>query len=753
MTLIRRSSIVVTGLPPSWETIETITHDPRGFRAAYVEYIDTLLRSPRYGERWAQHWLDVIRWAETVGFETNQERRNAWPYRDWVIESLNADMPYNEFVFQQIAGDTVGVDAALGFLAAGPANLPGQIGRDEEAMRQARQDELDEVIRTVSQSLLGLTVGCARCHNHKFDPILQKDYYALQAIFAGMTYGNRRWRGPTNDEWTVKVPSQQVKRDMAQAAVNSFRKEHELRPPIADLQTESFPAVRARAVRMQIHQTHNNSPVSLYEFEAWTAGDESTNVALASGGAKPSASSFALANQTRHFDNLVDGSRDRRQAFPWVAQSTGPAWLQIDFPEPKTIDRVVWDRGNSVPVDFTIETLSTESDQWQVVADSKRRMLRNDDLRKPESISIDGLLEEDIAEIVTLIRNLRGAQNELNRLSAGPQVYGAIFSETPEDTYLLKRGDPMQRGERVQPAIPMVLGKMDFQSSQDSQSSQGEIQRRIAFAKHVTDPDHPLTARVMVNRVWHHVFGQGLVDSPSDFGKMGSEPSHPELLDWLASDFVDNDWSIKRLIRKILLSETFAQSSQPNSHAISIDANSRLLWRFPPRRMTAEAIRDSILFVSGKLNFKMGGRGFSFFQQRGGLSGYTPLDTFDENGWRRMVYAHKIRMQSVDVFGAFDCPDAGQMKPKRTQSITPVQSLGLLNSPFVIRQSEFLAERVKTKSTSQDAKNLVMTAYTIVFGRKPGEDELIQMKKLVTNHGLEQLCRVLLNTSEFVYLR
>ncbi len=321
ITLIRRVSFVLTGLPPTPAEVDEFVNDPAGLDVAYARVVDRLLDSPRYGERWAQHWFDVIRWAETVGFETNLERPSAWPYRDWVIQSLNEDKPYDQFVFEQLAGDTAGEDAALGFLVAGPANLPGQIGRDEEAMRQSRQDELDEVIRTVSQGLLGLTIGCARCHNHKFDPILQRDYYAMQAVFAGLSYGERRWRGEQNDQWTAKVPEARRRLDQRREELESLRQKHDLKPPLDLLHTEQIHPIIAKSVRMEIAATDTGGPASLYELEVWTERHASSrNVALASNGATPSASSFALANQTRHFDNLVDGSVDRRQAFPWVAE-------------------------------------------------------------------------------------------------------------------------------------------------------------------------------------------------------------------------------------------------------------------------------------------------------------------------------------------------------------------------------------------------------------------------------------------------
>ncbi|MDA0348578.1 MAG: PSD1 and planctomycete cytochrome C domain-containing protein [Verrucomicrobia bacterium] len=746
-TVIRRVTLDLTGLPPTPEEVETFINDPDP--RAYEKLIDSLLASPRYGERWAQHWLDVIRWAETVGFETNIQRPNAWPYRDWVIESLNGDLPYDRFIFEQLAGDTVGEDAALGFLVAGPANLPPQVGRDEAAMRGARQDELDEVVRTVGQAFLGVTIGCARCHDHKFDPILQSDYYSMQAIFAGLAYGERRHRGPENDAWTSDIPRAREQLETTQVELEALRKKYGLRKAIEDVHTDSILPVRAQAIRMRIEATGNGKEASLYEFEVWSTKEgniESTNVALAEKGAQPSASSFALANQSRHFDNLVDGSIDKRQAFPWVSKETGPAWIRVDFAESATIDRIIWHRGSSIPAAYVIEVLPPDSDKWHEVAHTRDRLLRSDDTRKADAVHFESLDQEETQLIVRKTAALRSAERELARLSAGPRVYAASFTENPEATYLLRRGDSMQRLNEVLPDIPKVLGELAIAADVP------EAERRLALANHLTQPNHPLTARVLVNRVWQHHFGTGLVETSSDFGYMGAAPSHPALLDWLAGTFVAEGWSLKKLHRLILSSKTFRQSSSPQTEALSVDADSRLLWRFPPRRLEAEALRDSILSVSGKLNFEMGGQGFDFFNQRGGLSDYLPKETFDESGWRRMIYAHKVRMISVDIFGAFDCPEAGQMKPNRTRSITPVQSLGLLNSPFVNRQAAYFAERLYQEvGDNLDAQ--IDRAFSLALSRPPSLNERQQLIALAEDHGLEQVCRAIFNTSEFAFLQ
>ena len=738
--LLRRVTLDLTGLPPTVKEQENFRADKRTTAKAFATVVDQLLASPRYGERWAQHWLDVIRWAETVGFETNIERPVAWHYRDWVIAAFNRDLPYNQFIRDQLAGDMTGADAALGFLVSGPALQPGQIGRDEEAMRSARQDELDEVIRTVSQGMLGLTIGCARCHDHKFDPILQKDYYGMQAIFAGLRYGNRRLRGIENDDWTAKVPAARANVQQLHAELEAMRKKHKLRVPLLSVQTETFKPVLVNSIRMKIAATINGRAASIYEFEAWTP--EKKNVALASTGAVPSASSFALANQTRHFENLTDGSVDRRQSFPWVSASGGPAWFRIDFPKPVTLQSVTWHNGSSIPADYIIEVMRPDY-VWQTVAHTMDRQPRIDDTRAPDKVKLNGLDAAQVKTLTAHISQLRAAQAELNRLSAGPQTFAASFKE-PDTTWLLRRGDPMQRLEELSPSIPDMLGKLQLKDAT-------EPARRLALARHLTRPDHPLAARVLVNRVWQKHFGAGLVDTPSDFGKMGNAPTHPQLLDWLASEFVRQAWSIKKLHRLIVTSRTYMQANRPNAQATRIDADARLLWRYPPRRMEAEAIRDSMLFVAGKLNLKTGGRGFDFFNQRGGLSDYHPKETFEADGWRRMIYAHKIRMQAVDIFGAFDCPDAGQMKPRRTRSITPVQSLSLLNSPFANRQAGFFAERVR-REAGEDPGFQVKYAFRLATSRDPNPRELAALKSLAEQHGLEQVCRVLFNTSSFLMI-
>ena len=514
------------------------------------------------------------------------------------------------------------------------------------------------------------------------------------------------------------------------------------------MHTDRFDSVIADAVRMEIAATDQGA-ASLYEFEIWSAeqGDGLRhNVGLASAGAVPSASSFALANQTRHFENLIDGSLDKRQAFPWVAAHSGPAWLQIDLAAPSSIDLVRWHSGSSTPASYEIRVRLAGSGQWQTVAHTRDRLPRISDKRSAKDVHLEGMSPRQIASLFTLLAKIRSTQRELTRLSNGPRVYAASFKEQPDTTWLLKRGDPMQRADTVAPAVPQILDECA------PSKLNRELDRRLMLARHLTRADHPLTARVMANRIWQHHFGIGLVETPSDFGAMGARPSHPRLLDWLAKEFVRQRWSLKHMHRLIVTSQTYQQSSRPRDDALAIDAESRLLWRFPPRRLEAEAIRDSILAVGGRLNTMMYGPGFDLFNLRGGLSDYTAKQVFDAPGWRRMVYAHRIRMESVDIFGAFDCPDAGQMTPRRSQSITPVQSLGLFNSPFANRQAAFFAQRLLNEG-SNSLQQCIDRAFELAYARPASAIEHERMLKLATRHGLEQVCRVILNSSEFIFLR
>ena len=927
VTLARRLSYDLLGLPATPQQLQRFVSDPTP--DAYERLVDRTLTSPRYGERWAQHWLDVVRYADTHGYEVNTPRPNAWPYRDYVIHAFNHDKPYDRFVFEQLAGDTVGAGAGTGFLVAAAALLPGQIGADDASKRLARQDALDEIIVGTSATFLGLTVGCARCHDHKFDPITQRDYYALQAFFAGVSYGERKiededrsarlaraqqlqtqitrlrsemhdlappafvgrtlviddedptrvtsykakkghggnppgtQRGYLNDRgtvdrfgnlsrgrytWWANVPGEDVfsyqpgvvgrfrvwiswgvhgsgvhtrdaryvldqdglletradQREIARvdqyyfAGVSEGVTEQKplwsglldvgelvlqanskivlrggetqtgitadvivlqevgdtkhslprLRGPVnAQQNDEHFAARSAKYIRFTSFETidNNQHEPCLDELQVFDA-DTGENVALASKGSRAT-SSGNYGNSGKHqLPHIHDGRFGN--SYSWISNQRGKGWVQLELAQPTMINRIVWGRDREGKFPDRLATryridVATEPGEWTTVAQSQDRLplgtphdqvaavLRN----RPDEGDVD------VKKLIAALQELERQQQDLREERVG---FVGNFRQ-PEETRLLSRGDPEQPGEVVTPQTLSLFQpplKVDVSDEQ---------QRRVALARWITRADHSLTPRVMVNRIWQYHFGRGLVETPSDFGMNGALPSHPMLLDWLTTEFVKDDWSIKKMHRRIVQSATFRQSHQVDPRAQAVDADARLLWRFPTRRVEAEVIRDSMLAVSDRLSLQTGGPGFDFFQTRGGLSGFPPLETFGPRELRRMIYAHKIRMEPVPVFGAFDCPDAGQPTPKRSQSTTAIQALNLFNSPFVIAQAEMLARRLLAE-VGDDTTRQVGRAYALLLGRQPSRKEAIASRAAVEEHGLAMLCRVLFNSNEFLFI-
>ena len=927
ITLLRRAYLDLLGLPPTPAQVEEFVAG----RLSYPALVDQLLGSSHYGERWAQHWLDVVRYADTHGFEVNTPRANAWPYRDYVIRAFNEDKPYDRFAFEQIAGNTVGEDAATGFLVAAAVLLPGQIGRDEESKRLARQDSLDEIIVGTGDTFLGLTIGCARCHDHKFDPITQRDYYAMQAFFAGVSYGDRAVASPQtemrkleakqlepqiaaidrqlrgfdtpafagrtlliDDEdptrtthlktkeghggnpkgtkrgylddrgdgtrvpnlsqgrytWWRHKPGEDVftydpktagkfriwlswgahgsgvhtrdaryvlDRDgdlesttdqteiakidqyhfagvtkgstekkplwsgFADAGVHELTAasriilrggetetgvtadvvllQEELAPAVGRSQpwlrapanpaenVERFATTTAKFVRFTVLATmkDNFREPCIDELEVFTTDEKAGNIALAKHSTKATAS--GSANSDRHkLSHINDGFYGNGRS--WMSTEKGGGWVQLEFAKLQPIDRIVWARDREgkfkdrLPVRYRIE-ISTDRKTWQLVASSADRVPQGTPI-EPATFNLRHLSGSD----AKLAKQLAAERTKLTQrkqtLEKPNLVYAGKFNQ-PAETYVLRRGDPEQPQDRIGPQVPAVLGELGLKIDA------AETDRRIALAKWITSPANPLTARVMVNRIWQFHFGTGLVATSSDFGRNGAKPSHPELLDWLAGEFVANGWSIKHLHRVIMTSGTYRQSSRINAEGREVDADSRLLWRFPSRRLEAEAIRDNILLVSGNLNLEPGGPGFSFFKSRGGLSGFPPVTDFTKKELRRMIYQHKIRMEPVPVFGAFDAPDAGQAMPRRKQSTTAIQALNLFNSPFVNDQAANFAKRV-VNDVGDNLDQQVNRAFELALSRQPKAIEAKAAIASVRTHGLPMLCRVLFNSSEFLFL-
>jgi hypothetical protein len=890
---LRRVYLDLTGLPPSPEQLEAFVMDTRSDAHAIV--VDELLASPRYGERWAQPWLDVVRYADTHGFEVNTERPNAWPYRDYVIRAFNEDRPYDQFIREQLAGDAFGEDAATGFLVTASVLLPGQIGKDAPSIRLARQDALDEIVVNVGQTFLGLSVGCARCHDHMFDPISQTDYYAMQAFFAGVAYGERTLRTPEaearrKETETLMIRVREIDQSLAQFA--PLADVHFDQQPTSDptLNLESFTPLDARFVRFTIHDANTHPTLGLIEpcideLEIFT--DEATprNVALASNGTKVTVSGSRASrppeqvndgqygdprgwisdekgrgwvqlelpeltriNQIqwgrdrtgRHVDRLAiaytleagpapdqmtrlvhhaparppvnarqntdrfapvktqrlrftilqtnslepcidelevfdthgrnrartatitssgdtfvahrhelrqinDGAYGNQRS--WMSNEDGKGWVEIDFHEKQTIDRVVWGRdregkySDRLATGYQIEIVNG-SGEWVTVAGSMDRQDYRSEKTPAATFSVAGLNEEEAKTATRLLEEKHALEARIKTDEEGQKAFAGSF-RAPDVIHVLYRGDPEQPREEVAPAMLHALSEMKLAKDTPEQ------ERRIDLARWISDPTHPLTARVMVNRIWQGHFGTGLVSTPSDFGKNGTLPSHPELLDWLSAEFIRSDWSVKHLHRLITCSSTYRQSNRIDPAVRLKDGDDRLLARFPSRRLEAEVIRDAIIQVSGRLNLKMYGRGFDLFDKRGGLTGFKPVESFRGEGLRRMIYAHKVRRESDGVFGAFDCPDAGQSTARRAISTTPIQALNLFNSRFILEASEALATRAYTEAGEGDP---IQRAWLLALGRKPTSEERADAEALVASDGLPSLGRALFNTNEFLFM-
>jgi mono/diheme cytochrome c family protein len=736
---LRRASFDLTGLPPTPEEVTAFVREPD--RTAAVE---RLLASPRYGERWGQHWLDVVRYADTYGFEVNTERPHAWPYRDYVIRAFNQDTPYDRFIQEQIVGDALGQDVATGFLVTASVLLPGQIGRDEASKRLARQDSLDEIVNNLGQTFLGLSVGCARCHDHKFDPITAKDYYAMQALVAGVEYMDREIRTPEADAARARLKSVKtaivaVERRLAQLV--PLAGAGEVRPMVnARENVERFKPVRAQKLRFTIRETNRLEPC-VDEIEAF--GPDGENVAL---NAAVTVSGERVTADTHEQRFVNDGNYGNARS--WMSDANGKGWVLLDFRQEREIDRVVWGRdrqgkfSDRLATNYVIE-VADATGNWQKVAGSDDRAKFVPGSTTEAGFTTKGLGKEEAAQARRLLAEKNKLLADQRTLDAEQKAFAGVFRK-PDKINLLNRGDPEQPKEEVAPALLSVLGDKKLPTDAPEQA------RREALAGWIADPRNPLTARVMVNRIWQGHFGAGLVQTPSDFGNNGMKPTHPVLLDWLAQEFVRAGWSVKHMHRLIMLSETYRQSSAIDAPAARLDADARLLWRFPSRRLDAETIRDAMLAVSGKLNPKMYGRGFDLFDKRGGLSGFKPIEESTPENQRRMIYAHKVRREPEAVFGAFDCPDAGQSTAVRTASTTPIQALNLFNSPFTLQRSGDFAERVRTEAGADPAAQ-VRRAYQLALSREPTAQELTEALPAVRTHGAAVLCRALFNCSEFLF--
>ncbi len=773
-TLVRRATFDLLGLPPTPEQVEAFVSDKSP--DAYEKLIDRLLASRHYGEQWGRHWLDVVRFGESHGYEPNHLRDKAWPYRDYIIESLNADKPFDRMVLEQLAGDQIApddpkIEVATGFLVAGVhdvvkiENIEGQL--------QQRANDLDDIVLTTGAAFLGLTVNCARCHDHKFDPILQADYYRMQAAFAGVQHAEREvatseekakrsaLEKPIQEALEAAKSRLQALKSQGEPLVNQSRSEiaKQYRPPVdSKVNEESFPPIAARFIRMTILAATQNQEPALDELEVWSHGRESVNVALSERGTKATARSTRTDGTNTSFyrvEYLNDGKTDET----WISGERNAGQVTLELPDQQTVSRIVWSRDrlganqerflSRLPIQYLFEA-SRDGKEWQKIASSEDRLPYTEQDRE-EFFLMAVLSASEREEWQSLKQRKETLEKQLSSLAELPRAYIGQFKQPADPTCLLKRGNPMDKGEVMAPGGLSTLKPMLPAFQLEVDAPEGE--RRLALARWIVDERNALTARVLANRVWHYHFGKGLVGTPSDFGFNGDKPTHPELLDWLAGRLQTLSWRLKPFHRELMLSAAYRQSSGNSAAAAAIDGEARYLWRFPPRRLEAEAIRDSILAVSGKLDSRMGGPGFRLYTYRvDNVATYGYPEKFGAETYRRSVYHQTARSVKDDMLGPFDCPDATLPEPKRVVTTTALQALSLLNNPFMLDQARFFAERLVREAGDNDINRQVRRAFELTLGRPPTEVELTESAQLIRRHGLRIFCRTLLNTNEFVYL-
>ncbi|HYI96956.1 MAG TPA: PSD1 and planctomycete cytochrome C domain-containing protein [Bryobacteraceae bacterium] len=668
--LLRRAYLDLIGLPPTPDEIKLFTSDtqPR----AYERMIDRLLESKQYGIRWGRHWLDSAGYTDTTGQETIFE--GIWRYRDYVVESFNEDKPYDRFLVEQIAGDEL-VDwrsatkyspeilkplIATGYLRS----TFDRTDADITNLPQERYDVLIDLVDKVSNGLLGLSVGCARCHTHKFDPIPQRDYYRMMAVFSS-----------AYNPWNWTTPQERFLPSVSKADREEIdRHNAELERPIADLKKQ---LARLRAP---------------YEERVLDA--------------KLMLLPEAIRVDTKLAVQTPKDKRDTVQQF--LAKKFG-ASLEV---KPAEIDSAL----------------------------------------NPEDKKVNTRLNQEI----TTLNGYKRSYDKIQALwDTGP----------PPSMRLLQRGVLASPGPKVTPGFLAVLsppGKTDTVRPQDAQ---GETSgQRLAFARWLTSREHPLTARVMVNRVWQHHFGKGIVQTPDNFGRMGAPPPHPELLDWLAVDFMENGWSLKRLHRQIMVSATYRQRSRQTPEGNAVDPDNALLWRMNLLRLESETIRDSMLAVSGKLDLTMGGPAILLKPRPDGLQEISDENTAPASRFRRSLYIEARRGYPLTFLEVFDSPLMQGSCNRRSNSATPLQSLTLLNDDFIVNAAEAMAERLAPAKTPAQ----IELAYELALSRKPTAEEVNACNRHMreqtqvfidanvspeqaASKALASLCQILLSTNEFLY--
>ncbi len=808
-TLIRRLSYDLIGLPPTPQEVEAFVADERP--DAYERLVDRLLASPHYGERWARHWLDVVHYGETHGYDKDKPRPHAWPYRDYVIRSLNADKPYRKFVIEQIAGDVVAPNdpdslVATGFLAAGPWDFIGHVELSEEKLdgKIARNLDRDDMVRNTLQTFASLTVGCARCHDHKFDPVTQEDYYSLQAVFAALDRVDRLYDPDprvARERRTLLQRQETIARQLASV-------EHRL----AELGGPRWQTL-ARLEAMRANTGPQRHLAFGYHSAIASSPDETKWVEVDLGRAR-AVSRIVLHPCHDDFANIGDGFGFPVRWKVMVREETSAAWTVVadhtteDFTNPGVepvviefaqrpvrfvrlvatrlaerkddyifalAELAVYDAADrNVALGASVSSLDSieAPPRWRRTnltegvyygqSDSEFARWREEIEEEIEQRTAGELPEGLWREWKDLRRQRREVTAALAKLPPQQKAYVArAFRGTgnfrgtggkPREIFVLARGDVRSPVKKVGPGVPPLIANVPCRFELPDDAPEGL--RRLRLAQWLVRPDHPLTWRSIANRIWLYHFGQGLVDTPNDFGRMGARPSHPELLDYLALRLQHNGGSWKDLHRLIVCSATYRQQSEHRADAAAVDAANRLYWRANRRRLEAEAVRDTLLYVAGKLDLRMYGPSFQDFvierPEHSPHYEYDRADPADPRLHRRAIYRFIVRSQPQPMMAAFDCADPSMSVPQRRQATTPQQALALLNNRFTLWAAQAMAERLERSAASLDDQ--VALAWQLVVQRAPDKDERAWLADYARRHGLPALCRVLLNLNEVMII-
>jgi mono/diheme cytochrome c family protein len=809
-TLVRRLYFDLVGLPPAPEEVARFINDDRP--DAYERLVDRLLASPQYGERWGRHWLDVVHYGDTHGYDKDKPRPNAWPYRDYVIRAFNGDKLYSRFVWEQIAGDVLfpgtpdGVEA-LGFIAAGPWDFIGHAEVPETKMdgKVARHLDRDDMVSNTVGTFMSLTVHCAQCHNHKFDPITQEDYYGLQAVFAAIDRTDRRY---DTDALTAKRRADLEARQRALTAAKDDQTARAARragAKVAELNMKNTPhqagdaAGSAAAAAFGYHsaiaradnvvkwvQIDLKRAVSLSVVVLHPCHDDFNSIGDGFGFPRRFRVELSDDPEFKKGVTLVadqsqrDVDNPRLQAQTFAVNGGAGRFVRVTATKlaPRLNDYIFalaelealdeggmnvaagatvtaldsieapprWRKTNLVDGYFPGEDstrLRAERDRLIAAAlsDHERKALADADSRLAEVARAVAALPPQRVAYVGAVHNGSGAFR-----GTGPE------GGRPRPIHILARGDVNRPGKEVGPGALSVLPELSGRFQLPRGHAEGE--RRAALARYLTDPKNALTWRSVVNRVWRYHFGRGLVESPNDFGRMGQLPTHPELLDWLAVEFRDGGQSLKSLHRLMVSSATYRQCSVVAGERTTHDAENAYYGHMNRRKLEAEAVRDAVLAVATRLDGRMGGPGFQDFvidkPEHSPHYEYDKHDPDDPRAYRRAVYRFLVRSQQQPFMVALDCADPSMRVDRRNESLSALQALALLNDDFMltmVRQFAWALQR-----SAGDLAAQVERGVYCALGRPPTSGEKEALTRYAAKHGLANLCRVLFNLNEFVFV-